>query len=79
MHQEPQWRKRSQRTIVEVPGRKDKVTAVMMRMLVLSCQVNKATFFESSAIAFIAELSCELASAMFFEAFSISMFRWLFR
>jgi hypothetical protein len=59
--QEPQWRRRSQRTVVKVPGKENEVTAVMMRMLVLSCRVNNATFFESSAIAFIAALSCELA------------------
>jgi hypothetical protein len=46
-----------------------------MRMLALSCRVNYATFFESSAIAFIAALPRELASAIFFEAFPISMFR----
>lgn len=44
-----------------------------MRMFVLSRRVNDATFFESSAIAFIAALSRELASAIFFEAFPISV------
>jgi hypothetical protein len=77
--QEPQWRKRSQRTAVKVPGRKNKVTAAIMRMLVLSRPVNNATFFESFAIAFIAALSRELASAIFFEAFPISIFRRLSR
>jgi hypothetical protein len=76
---ESQQRMRGQLTALKVPGRKNKVTAEMMRMLVLSRRVNSGTFFESSAMAFIAALSRKLASAIFFEASPISMFRRLSR
>jgi hypothetical protein len=72
-------RRRGQLTALKVPGRKNKVTTEMMRIFVLSRRVNNATFFESSAIAFIAALSRKLASAIFFEASPISMFRRLSR
>jgi hypothetical protein len=70
---------RSEHTAAKVPGRKNKVTTEMMRMLLLSRRLNKPTFFESSAIAFIAALSRKLASAIFFEASPIPMFMWLSR
>ena len=51
-------------TAVNVAGRNTNVTAAIIRISVLSLLVNSATFFESSAIAFIALLSARAREAI---------------